>query len=114
MSEEQEAEAEEKPNRRRRSRRRGRRGGKDRPDDKEEGSADSTAGEDGDAVSDDGEVAEEEATDKPREGGKHRKIPTWGEAISVVVDANMSSRAKQPASKPTKGRRGRSKSKPKR
>ena len=68
------------------------------------------------------EVPSEDSAESPegdsdgaaKEGSKHRKIPTWGEAISVVVDANMTTRSKQPASKPAKGRRRKSKSKPKR
>ncbi len=106
-TEENDAEGEEKPSRRRRSRRRGKRGGKERAD-----------GNDAEAS----EVPSEDSAESPegdsdgaaKEGSKHRKIPTWGEAISVVVDANMTTRSKQPASKPAKGRRRKSKSKPKR
>jgi hypothetical protein len=31
-------------------------------------------------------------------GVQHRKIPTWDEAVSVVISANMDSRAKNPGS----------------
>ena len=106
-SEASDAVSEEKSGRRRRSRRRGRRGGKERSPEEEVEKTESNSGSE--AESDSG--AQEEADEKPKEPVKHRKIPTWGEAISVVVEANLASRSKQPASKPTKGRRGRSKSK---
>ena len=102
-----EAESDEKSGRRRRPRRRGRRGGKERSpgDDVENADVDAEAVEEADGST------EDQAEENAKEPVKHRKIPTWGEAISVVVEANIESRSKQPASKPSKGRRGRSKSK---
>ncbi|MBM4094084.1 MAG: hypothetical protein FJ276_32450 [Planctomycetes bacterium] len=48
--------------------------------------------EDGDAGSDEAESLE---ADGEQEGhAKHRKIPTWQEAISVIVSANMESRSR--------------------
>jgi hypothetical protein len=51
----------------------------------------------------------EDDLDLDREGGHpvHKKIPTWDEAIGVLVDANMASRANHP-DRPHRGRgRGR-------
>ena len=46
------------------------------------------------------DLGEEASGDESKEPSKHRKIPTWGEAISVVVDANIEAHAKKPANKP--------------
>ena len=100
-AEENQSEAsEEKPARRRRSRRRGKRGGKERNDSPD--------------VDDDDDLGEEASGDESKEPSKHRKIPTWGEAISVVVDANIEAHAKKPANKPSKGRRSKAKPRSKR
>jgi len=103
----EEAESSEKTGRRRRPRRRGRRGGKERS-----GSDESTA-EESEVKADSG-GATDSVEEEPKEPVKHRKIPTWGEAIGVVVEANLESRSKQPNAKPAKSRRGRAKSKSKR
>lgn len=78
----------EKPTRRRRSRRRGKRGGTD----SREVGVDEVGSE-----SEDSE--KEEASAKPT----HRKIPTWGEAISVVVEANIEGRGKDSGRKAGRG-----------
>jgi hypothetical protein len=43
-----------------------------------------------------GEELGDEADDgSPGERAKHRKIPTWNEAVSLVVDVNMESRSRR-------------------
>ena len=106
-----EAESDEKSGRRRRPRRRGRRGGKERSPGEDVENADVDAEADEEAGEEADVPTEDQAEGNTKEPVKHRKIPTWGEAISVVVEANIESRSKQPASKASKGRRGRSKSK---
>ncbi len=53
---------------------------------------------------------EEAATDRPRSAGRgrqlHRNLPTWSDAIGMIVDANLEQRAKSP-SKPQSSRGGR-------
>ena len=61
-----------------------------------------------------GEESEQDSADEPKDASKHRKIPTWGEAIAVVVNGNIESRGQGGSSKPAKSRRGKKKAKPKR
>jgi ribonuclease E len=115
---------EEKTGRRRR-RRRGRRGGRKRGEDQSksdqgESPSDSpasvstapvaetdapeaaTASDDADA--EDAEDAGETSSDRP----KHRNIPTWPEAISMIVDSNLEARSTSPSADHGRGRgRGR-------
>ena len=98
--------SDEKPAKRRRSRRRGKRGGKERTENVE-----AVAGGD---EADFGEDSEEDQAEESKDASKHRKIPTWGEAIAVVVNANIESRGQAGSSKPARGRRGQTKAKPKR
>ncbi|MCG8584994.1 MAG: hypothetical protein MI757_09810, partial [Pirellulales bacterium] len=119
-SEEAASQPEEKSGRRRR-RRRGRRGGKSRRGGESEGqpnggesdvaeaeSIDSARHDQEDAVvdEDDGDVEPQasEGSDRP----KHRNIPTWPEAIGMIVDSNLESRSKSPSAERGRGRgRGR-------
>ncbi|MCH7727745.1 MAG: hypothetical protein IH991_14885, partial [Planctomycetes bacterium] len=48
------------------------------------------------STSEDGENADEKA--------KHRKIPTWNEAISVVVERNVQAHSKDDSGKRGRGR----------
>lgn len=87
-SDEEDDNGEDRPRRRRRRRRKPRR------------DADETSG---DATAETGEL--EEAVDKDedaRANPKHRKIPSWAEAIDMIVQSNLTARAK---SKPSRGRR---------
>ena len=87
-----ESEETEKPTRRRRSRRRGKRGGTDRQEEEREVDVAEVDSENEDSE-------EEEGLAKPT----HRKIPTWGEAISVVVEANIEGRSKDSGRKGGRG-----------
>ena len=96
-------------------RRRRRRGGRDR-------AADSTASEDlGDElpVGERDEPASQEAShrgeldslddsddDSDVDHHSHRGIPSWGDAIGFIIDANMEGRARSPKSGGAAGRRG--------
>jgi len=42
------------------------------------------------------------ADDESRPSPKHRKIPSWAEAIDMIVQGNLAARAKN---KPPRGRR---------
>ncbi|MEM8943993.1 MAG: hypothetical protein AAGD11_02335 [Planctomycetota bacterium] len=98
-------EDESKKPRRRRSRRRKRTDEKsDEKSDEALASASAVDGEDADDELDD--------EDRPRAAGRgrqrHRNIPTWSEAIGVIVDSNLEQRAKAPSrSQSSRGGRGR-------
>ena len=61
-------------------------------------------GESPDGELEDTELGEDEAPRRARQ--RHRNIPTWSEAIGMIVDANLEQRAKSP-SKPQSSRGGR-------
>ncbi len=90
----------EEPRRRRRRRRRRRKGAK--PEQETEKGTDETedrepAEESSDVADDDSDSLHDEDDDEPSTLGiKHRKIPTWDEAVGVVISANLDSRAKNP------------------
>ena len=44
--------------------------------------------------------------DKTAPKASHRNIPSWEEAIGIVISANQEARAKSPAGKPSRGGRG--------
>ncbi|MCL4202515.1 MAG: hypothetical protein KJ000_08460 [Pirellulaceae bacterium] len=56
---------------------------------------------------DDGHHDDEDDDELLTLGVKHRKIPTWDEAVQVVISANMESRAKNPGNGPRGRGRGR-------
>lgn len=61
-------------------------------------------GESPDGELEDTELGEDEAPRRGRQ--RHRNIPTWSEAIGMIVDANLEQRARSP-SKPQSSRGGR-------
>lgn len=101
--EEESADAAEKPARRRRGRRRGKRGDSD-PDEKGKGASKEGSGNGKES----GAKGEADSPEDSAEETRHRKIPTWGEAISVVVDSNIDSRGKNAPSKKGTSKTGRS------
>src|SRR5690606_30799273 len=110
--EEEESEAPSRRRRRRRPKRRGRRG----EDESAEGNVDmdyDTAAEAEDRVT---EHEEDRADDEDFEGDKpvHRGIPTWEEAVGLVVSRNLEVRSKNPGggswSRSSRGRGGRDRS----
>ncbi|MFV2067615.1 MAG: hypothetical protein ACC645_11605 [Pirellulales bacterium] len=122
----------DRPTRRRRRRRPRRRSGRNKAsanDTARNGAETSGAEDDSEAMSDEAVVAESapDATDGPDDSqeanedsddsGKsprpsHRNIPTWDEAIGVIVDANIEARSSRPKSARAGGSRGRSRSRP--
>jgi ribonuclease E len=62
---------------------------------------------DEDLHADDHHEDDEDDDDLLTLGVKHRKIPTWDEAVGVVISANMESRAKNPGNGPRGRGRGR-------
>jgi len=66
------------------------------------------------AKSDKEDDEDEEDSKGGGDRGKHRAIPSWGEAIGVIIEANLASRAKNPSSSAAssrgRGRRGRGRS----
>ncbi len=98
----------ERQGRRRRRRRRG--SGRDRTDDAAAPSERDSSDDEADTtdIDDDTESDAEDnqggAGSSGASGAKHRKIPTWQEAINVVISANMEGRSK---SDDHSGRRGR-------
>jgi len=105
---------EEKRSKRRRRRRRRRPSRKEKSessDDKAEPGAEAAAPSAGDDLSD-GDGGEEADPSDRRDKGeeaklKHRKIPTWEEAIDIVISTNREARAKNPNSGSRGRRRGR-------
>jgi hypothetical protein len=53
------------------------------------------------------ESAEDGDDDDLIEPGEHKGIPTWHEAIGVVVGANLDARARSPQQRGGRGRGGR-------
>jgi len=102
-------EGKEKKRRPRRSRSRGR--SRSRDDEKQEVTSDSADQDDFDqdefAEGGQGSSDAQEDDGAPRgRRQRHRNLPTWGEAIGMIVDANLEQRAKSP-SKPQSSRGGR-------
>jgi hypothetical protein len=62
---------------------------------------------DEDLHADDHHEDDEDDDDLLTLGVKHSKIPTWDEAVGVVISANMESRAKNPGNGPRGRGRGR-------
>jgi hypothetical protein len=102
-------EIEERPRRRRRRRGRSRRGS-DR-ENRGERQAEESVSEDTDSASEEDTDSTSEFADEDRSEPhiKHRKIPTWQEAISVLVDTNIKAREKSSGGRGGSrgGRRGR-------
>ena len=111
-------ETEEAPRKRRSRRRRRRPRGEKRSEESEQQSADDDQGDDDQADDDQadddqagGEDDERESSASKRRSGsrsrseagdreaKHRTIPTWDEAIAVIVDLNLASRSKSDSGK---------------
>jgi hypothetical protein len=107
VSTEEETESEEEePRRRRRRRRRRRSGKKDSDGTAADEDADSEAA--GEAEEDDSDAHAEDKEEEPSTlGVKHRKIPTWQEAVDVVIAANLESRSRNPSGGSRGRRRGR-------
>ncbi len=106
--------SEEQPSRRRR-RRRGRRGGRsgrsDPQDQPKADAADETTETEGAAETaiDAAETAtatidDEPSTEATTDRSKHRSVPTWPEAIRMIVDANLEARANSPNAGRGRGR----------
>jgi hypothetical protein len=98
--ESEEAEGGEGRPRRRRRRGRGGRGSSDRPARAEsaEGARDEAFDEEESDESAHGEAFDHDDEDEDEEGprGSHKNIPTWSEAIGVMVETNMQSRKSSP------------------
>lgn len=92
-----EASDEEEPSKPKRRRRRRPRSGEKRGE-----AAETSESPDGEL--EDTELGEDDAPRRGRQ--RHRNIPTWSEAIGMIVDANLEQRAKSP-SKPQSSRGGR-------
>ena len=111
VAEDSTEESEEQPTRRRR-RRRGRRGGRGRGESKDQAKDVAAQESDGDtavatvaAESDQAAASESEAPTEPKgDKTKHRSIPTWPEAIRMIVDSNLEARSKSPNASRSRGR----------
>lgn len=96
------AEEHEKKRRRRRRRRRPRRRDDQLDADKDNAVEEKVNGTDAESSDADDETLSEAYDDddnKPAKKGKHRKIPTWEEAVSVIVENNLEARARNTGSK---------------
>ena len=70
------------------------------------GYADGQGGVDEGEGTDEGEGADEGQPTRKSSGRSQRQIPTWEEAIGIIVDVNMAAREKAGSSQSSTPRRG--------